>query len=540
MQIIHKVVKHGIDSRALLKKGIDIVAETIKPTLGAKSYNVIVQDNEDSPPRSMNDGYYIADSLADDDVTVNAGIRLMRDICKRTNDKVGDGTTSTAVITQAIINSGEEAVKNGKHPVEVKKEIEDDFELCKRELNNLKKDIKGDDILNVATIASNNDKEIGQSIANIYNKLGNSAAIMVEKSAEDKIKEEIVEGIYFDTGYGEARAFINNPRKMTAEHEDVKVLCLDFGAGNIDWIMTFINKIMIKLSEEKRPSWDLKLLIICREFSFEGQVYPFLAHNTTLFDQKAVGEKGNPLGFGAVAIEAPHSYGNQSDIIEDIAIATGAKVVGDRTGLFLKDADINVLGSAKKIEVGRNKTIIIGGQGDKTELDIYLMKLKGQLKECKQEYREGLEKRINSLESGVGILKIGGTTDIERTERSIRVEDAILATKAAIESGVVIGGGVIYNQLAEKCKNDYLKIACKSIGKQIQLNAGVKEENLKENKGKIGFNALTNTWEDLEKAGVIEPVNVVKTVLENAVSFSTLFLTTCASSIAKSEYVSDK
>lgn len=537
MKIIHKVVKHGIDSRSLLKQGIDLVADIIKPTLGAKSYNVIVQDDEDSPPRSMNDGYYIADSLADDDPTVNAGIRLMRDICKRTNDVVGDGTSSTAVITQELINRGEEEIKNGKHPVLIKKEIESDFEICKKELSEKAKDIKGDDILKVATVASNNDKEIGQSIANIYNKLGTSAAIMVEKSAEDKIKEEIVEGIYFDTGYGEARAFINNPRKMTAEYEDVKVLCLDFGAGNFDWMASFINKVMKQLTEEKRMSWDFKLLILCREFSFEGQVYPFLAHNSTLMNQKAVGQQGNPLGFGVVAVEAPHSYGNQSDIIEDIAIATGAKIVGDRSGLFLRDANVDVLGTAKKIEVSKNHTTIIGGGGNKTSLDIYLLKLKGQLKEAKQDYREGLEKRINSLESGVGILKIGGTTDIERTERSIRVEDAVLAVKSAIKSGVVVGGGVIYNQLAEKCQYDYFKKACGKISEQIQLNAGVEP---KEIKGNIGFNALTDKYENLEEAGVIEPVDVVKTVLENAVSFSTLYLTTSSSIIGKSEHVNDK
>jgi len=533
----HKVILQGKDARSKLKEGVDLVADIIKTTLGPKGRNVIVRNLGPLPPRSMNDGYYIADHIQHDDPFINAGVDMVKEICKKTNDIAGDGTTTTAVLAQRLIEGGLKEVEKGRNPIDIKKELEADLVNIKEKLKELSKPIETNvDVRNIATISGNNDEEIGKALEDIYNKVGKNSAIMVEKSGDSEIRTETIKGIYFDTGFGEAKAFVNNPTKMVAEYKDVKVLCVDEALEYVDDIAPFIERIITQYEEQNKTSWDLRLLVIANEIPVKMDAMSVLAENNRAAIMRLTDDKKQPAGFYCVAVQAPEFGPVRSEILEDIAIATGGVCISKANGLKLRDADPRkVLGNAEKVIVNTNTTTIIGGKADSQRLDDRIKMIQGEIDQLHvnaKTTREKLEKRLQVISAGVGIIFAGGSTEMESKERHLRIEDAVLAVKSAVEEGVSIGGGLTYLKLSRLAKTQILREACQAVIEQVADNAGQNSmeviKNLDDDKlsYNIGFNALNGTFENLETAGVLDSTKVIRVALENAVSLTGLFLTT--------------
>lgn len=538
----HKVIFQGKEARNKLKQGVDLVADIIKTTLGPKGRNIIVKNIGPLPPRSMNDGYYIADHIQHDDAVINAGIDMVKEICKKTNDVAGDGTTTTAVLAQRLIDLGLKEVEKGRNPVDIKKEMEADLANLKENLKEMSQPIATEeDVKNIATISGNNDPEIGEALKEIHAKVGRNSAIMVEKSNESVIRTETIKGIYFDKGFDEAKAFVNNTAKMVAEYKDIKVLCVDEVLEYVDDIAPFFEKLISQYQEQGKGSWDIKLLLIANEIPLRMDAMTVLAENNRAALLRQTDEHKNQAGFYCVAVQAPEFGPIRSEILEDIAIATGGVCISRTNGLKLRDADPKkVLGHADKVIVTTNTTTIIGGKADEKMLEDRINIIKGEIEQLHvnaKVTREKLEKRLQVISAGVGIIFAGGSTEMESKERHLRIEDAVLAVKSAIEEGVSIGGGLTYLKLSRLAKTSILKEACQSVIEQVADNAGqnvteviknLDEEKLTKN---IGFNALSGVFEDLEQAGVLDSTKVVRVALENAVSLASLFLTTSAAVI---------
>jgi len=469
---------------------------------------------------------------------------MVKEICKKTNDVAGDGTSSTAILSQSLIEAGLREVDKGKNPVDIKKELNEDLVNVLEELKTLSKPIEtAEDIKNIATISGNNDTEIGDALKEIYEKVGKNASIMAEKSSEAKIRTETIKGIYFGKGFDEARAFVNNPVKMTAEYKDISILCVDEKLEYLDDIQPFIQKLVKYYEELGKSSWDIRLLVIANELPVRMDAMSFLAENNKAAMTKQVDEKGNPLGFYCIGVEAPEFGPTRVEILEDIAIATGGIYIAKTNGLTLKDANPKkVLGRAEKVIVNTNSTTIIGGNADKKLLQERIDMLKGetdQLHTNAKITREKFEQRLQVISAGVGIIYAGAPTEVESRERHLRIEDAVLAVKSAIEEGVSVGGGFTYFKLANKAKTNMLRQACLSIPEQVAENAGKTSLGIIEMmKAKnLGYNALTDKFEDLSKSGVLDSTKVIRVALENAVSLASLFLTTSSAII---EYVKDE
>ena len=520
-----KIILSGKSARLKLQQGVDLVADIIKTTLGPKGRNVIVRNLGPLPPRSMNDGYYIADYIQHDDAVINAGVDMVKEICKKTNDVAGDGTSSTAILSQSLIENGLKEVDKGKNPIDIKNELNKDLDNILEELKKLSTPIKdADDIKHIATISGNNDNEIGSALKEIYEKVGKNASIMVEKSNESKIRTETIKGIYFHRGFDEARVFVNNPKTMTAEYKDVRILCVDEKLEYSDDIVPFLEKL---IAEYKNPL-DLRLLVIANEIPVRMDAMTILAESC----KAAMTRQKDITGFYCVAVQAPEMGAVRSEYLEDIAMAVGGVCVSKTNGLKLSEADPKkVLGRADKIIVNTNTTTIIGGNADKKLLDEYILKLKGEIAQLHinaKTTREKLEKRLQVISAGVGIIHAGAPTEVENKERYLRVEDAILAVQSAISDGVSVGGGWTYYKLAQNARTQLLKDACLSIPEQVAENAGKgRMDTLSKFKdNNIGYNALTDKFEDLLKAGVLDSTKVIKVALQNAVSLASLFLTT--------------
>lgn len=541
--MIKKIVIKGVEAQKKLKQGIDLVADIVKTTLSPKGRNVIVEDLSGYPPRSLNDGYYIAQNIKHQDPIVNMGATLLKRICKKTNDEAGDGTTSTAILSQALIDTGLQEISKGKNPVDVKKEMQVDLELAITELKKQSIELKNNkEIESIATVAGNSDPEIGKAFAEIYEKIGYSAAVEVEKTTQGKLITEVVNGLYFHRGYKEFVGFVNNPRQMSFEHENVRILCVDKTLNSIDDLLPLVIKMMKGLEQTDKVSWDLRLLIISNEITIQDRIIEFLAEN----NQRAINkmqqkvnlngkEVNQTTGFYCCAIDAPMVGDEQSQILEDIAIATGGVCVNKSFSPGLREIDPElVLGIAKKVKVEKTTTTIITGDIDKTRLDKRIEMLKGMIEqEHSKPDKEKLQDRLNILTSGVGIIKVHGNTELERDERKVRIEDAKLAVKSAIEEGYCIGGGNTYLKLSEIVKTPYLKNACLAIPRQIAINSGRKQEG-----DLYNYNALTDKFEDLREAGIYDSTKVIRVALEGAVSFAGLFLTTYAA-ISEKEVKND-
>ncbi len=527
-----KNIKIGKDARLKLKQGIDLVADVIKETLGPKGRNVIVKNLGPLPPRSMNDGYYIADHIQHDDALVNAGVDMVKEICKKTNDVAGDGTTSTAILSQRLIDNGLKEVERGRNPIDIKRELNEDLKGVLAELKKLSKPIKDDiDVKHIAMIAGNNDEEIGKALQDIYLKVGKNASILVEKSNDSAVRTETIKGIYFDTGFGEARAFVNNPVNMTAEYKDVSILCVNEKLEYVDDIAPFLEKLLTG-----KAGWETRLLIIANELPARMDACNVLAENNRAALLRLTSE-GKQQGFFVVGVQAPEYAATREEILDDIAVATGGVCVSKLNGLTLKDANPSkVLGRADKVVVSTNTTTIIGGNAKQEELEKRISMIKGEISQLHVNAkitREKFEKRLQTISAGVAIIHAGGATEVESKERHLRIEDAVLATKSAIDEGYCVGGGFTYYQLSKIAKTNLLKDACLSIVEQIAENSGKNQTEViqKIEEKKVGYNALTDKYEDLFKAGVIDSTKVIRVALENAVSLASLFLTTSSAVI---------
>lgn len=525
-----KIVASQEEAVKNLKKGIDLSVDTIRPTLGGKGKNIIVDEDY---PRSINDGYYIVSSIEVEDEIENAGCKMVKELCRRTNDEAGDGTTSTAIIGQSLINSGA-----------TNKQLEEDKKIIDEELKTLSRKItSNEEIKRVASIAGGNDDKIGTTIASIYEVVGNDAAVLVEKGNTDDLEVNIAKGIYFNEGYRQARCFVNNFRKATCEMTDVAVLCVDGPVNRFDEVGEFIQKCLKQVQESGKTGWDFKLLIVCKDFDLSGQVANFLAQNSIgAISGKVEQREGKILrhGFFCCVVEAPRSYGNQTDILEDIAIATGAKLVGEKPGTSLKFVKPEeVLGSADKVVVESKTTLISGGKGNEEDIKKHIELLNQQAVKEKTKKKESLENRAKILSAGVGIIKVGGITEFESNERMIRVEDAVMSAKSAIEHGICEGGGMTYWRLSKKVK--YTSKALKSVLKQLLENSNKDEEVMAEiEKTGMGYNVVSEKICDMIEEGIIDSAKTIKTVLDNAYSFANIFSLTAGCVVKKNEKTDDK
>jgi len=516
-----KQIIFGENARQSLVRGIDKVANTVKVTLGPQGRSVIIDRHS---PLVSNDGVTIAKEIELKDKFENIGAKLIREISSKTQDEAGDGTTTAVVLGQAIIKEGMKNITSGANPVEIKKGIDKAVEKVIEHIKEESTEVKDKSTISqVASIAANNDEEIGRLIAEAMEKVGNRGVITVEDGKSMETILEVVEGMQFDKGFI-SPYMVTNQERMLCELEDVYILITDKKISSMKQIVPSLEK----AAQEGRP-----LLIIAEDV--EGEALAAIIINIL----KGV--------IKVCAVKAPGFGDEQKEILEDIAVLTGAKVVSEDKGMKLEDVDEDVFGSARRIVVDNEKTTIIEGKGDKKEIEKRKKTIENLIKISDSDYKkEDLKKRLAKLGDGVAVIKVGAKTETELEEKKLRIEDALNATRAAIEEGVVVGGGVSLIRAKkvledpdfqkefkndEKIGLDIIKKVLEEPLKQIAKNSG-KEElevlvKVKESKEKnFGYNAKTDKFEDLFKAGVIDPTKVVRNTLQNAASVAGLVLTT--------------
>lgn len=508
------------EARSKLKKGVDQLSNAIKITLGPKGKNVAI-DKGYGAPQIINDGVTIAKEIELEDKFENLGAELVKEVASKQNDVAGDGTTTATLLVQSIVSEGMKNVTAGSSPMLIKKGIEKGVNEVVSYLNKISKEIKTkEEIAQVASISAN-DKEIGDIIADAIEAVSKDGVVTVEESQSFGISKEIVEGMQFDKGYVSAY-MSTNTEKMVAEYNDVNILITDKKISAIREILPLL---------EKMANDGKKDLVIIAE-DCDGEAL------TTFVVNKIRGT------FNVVVVKAPGFGDNRKAMLEDIAILTGAKVITEERGLKLENIDLNVLGKADKVIATKDNTTIVGGKGDKKELEERISILKTSLENTESSYdKEKLQERIAKLAGGVAVIKVGAATETEMKDIKLRIEDAINATKAATRKGIVAGGGVALLRSIEALNNlkldnkeeqigvDILKKALLSPIKQIAENSGVDgsivaEEVRKNENINYGYNALTNEYEDLIKSGVVDPTEVVMAAIQNAASISAIFLTT--------------
>lgn len=514
-----KKITYGKAARDNMLKGVDALADTVKLTLGPKGRNVALDKGYGSP-LIVNDGVSIAREIELDDKEQNVGAKLVYEVANKTNDVAGDGTTTATLLTQSMIHKGFEAVDKGANPVFVRAGIEKASKAVADELlKNSKKISTSTDIASVAAISSGDD-EIGKTIAEAMDKVGKDGVITVDESKGFDTTLEVVQGMQFDKGYI-SPYMVTDSERMVAELENAYVLVTDQKVSNIQDILPMLQSVV----DSHRP-----LLIIADDVDNDVA--------STLIVNKLRGT------FNVVAVKAPEFGDNQKNMLQDIAIMTGANFYSKDLSMNLKDVTVNDLGSAKKIKVTKDSTTIIGGAGDKKACDDRVNELKGQIEECKSDYdKKNLQKRVAKLSAGVAVIRVGATTETELKDKKLRLEDAINATAAAVEEGVVAGGGVAlmqaYRSLKGKItdKNPDIQKGIDAVINtlpapcaQIAANAGFDGadiiEEMKNQKGDYGFDAKTGKWLNMLESGIIDPTKVTKTALLNAASISALFITT--------------
>ena len=514
-----KKITYGKDARAHMLKGVDALANTVKLTLGPKGRNVALDKGYGSPT-IVNDGVSIAREIELEDKEENAGAKLVYEVANKTNDVAGDGTTTATILAQEMIHRGFEAIDKGANPVLVRNGIEiASKEVSALILKNAKKIDTSTSIASVAAISAG-DEEIGKIIAQAMEKVGNDGVITVDESKGFDTTLDIVQGMEFDKGYI-SPYMVSDPERMVAELENAYILVTDQKLSNIQDILPLLQAVV----ETHRP-----LLIIADDI--ENDV------SSTLIVNKLRGT------FNVVAVKAPEFGDNQKNILQDISIMTGATFYSKDLSMALKDISINDLGSAKKVRVTKDNTTIIEGGAEAKVVKQRVNELKAQIEETTSDYdKKNLQKRVAKLSSGVAIIRVGAATETELKDKKLRLEDAINATSAAVEEGVVSGGGIalleVYRALKGKLKNDNHDIQ-KGIDavlysllaplRQICENAGYEGseivEELKGKKGDYGFNAKTGEYVNMMESGIIDPAKVTRTAVINAASISSLFVTT--------------
>ena len=514
-----KLIKFDAEARAAMMRGVNILADTVKVTLGPKGRNVVM-DKSYGAPRITKDGVSVAKEIDLDDKFENMGAQMVKEVASKTNEEAGDGTTTATILAQAIVTEGVKYVTAGMNPMDVKRGIDSAVEAVKENLISSAKKVKdSDEIAQVGTISSNGDKEIGSMIAKAMQKVGNEGVITVEEAKGIDTELDVVEGMQFDRGYL-SPYFITNSDKMTTELDNPYILLHESKLTNLQPMVPLLEAVV----QSGRP-----LMIISEDV--EGEAL------ATLVVNKLRG------GLKVVAVKAPGFGDRRKAMLEDIAILTGGTVISDEVGLTLENVKIEDLGQAKKIEVGKENTIIIDGAGSQDNIKSRIGQIKTQIDESTSDYdKEKLQERVAKLAGGVAVIKVGATTEIEMKEKKARVEDALHSTRAAVEEGIVPGGGVALiraKNAIQITKGDNadqeagINIVLRAIEdplRQIVSNAGIESSvvvnNVAEGKGNYGFNAANETYGDLVEMGVLDPTKVTRSALQNAASIAGLMLTT--------------
>ncbi|WP_367370857.1 chaperonin GroEL [Pediococcus parvulus] len=512
-----KEIKFSEDARTKMLKGVDKLADTVKSTIGPKGRNVVLEQSYGSPTIT-NDGVTIAKAIDLEDHFENMGAKLVSEVASKTNDIAGDGTTTATVLTQAIVNEGMKNVTAGANPVGIRRGIERATKAAVEGLHKMSHDVKTkDDIAQVASISAANE-EVGKLIADAMEKVGNDGVITVEESRGVDTTLDVVEGMQFDRGYM-SQYMVTDNDKMEADLGNPYILITDKKISNIQDILPLLQSVV----EQSRS-----LLIIADDIT--GEALPTLVLNKM---------RGT---FNVVAVKAPGFGDRRKAQLEDIATLTGGTVITDDLGLNLKDATIDQLGQANKVTVTKDDTTIVEGAGDKDQIAERVATIKQQISETTSDFdKEKLQERLAKLAGGVAVVRVGAATETELKEKKYRIEDALNATRAAVEEGFVPGGGTaLVNAISSldglKADGDELtginivKRALEGPVRQIAENAGaegsVVVENLKKQKPGIGYNAATGNWDDMVKAGIVDPTKVTRSALQNAASVSALLLTT--------------
>ena len=506
------------EARRSLMRGVDALANAVKVTLGPRGRNVVI-DKKFGPPTIINDGVTIAKEIELEDPFENMGAQIVKEVATKTNDVAGDGTTTATVLAQAMVKEGLKNVTSGANPMLIKRGIEKAVNEIVAHIKSEAKQIKGkEEIAQVATISANNDKEIGELISDAMEKVGKEGVITVEEAKSLETNLSLVEGMQFDRGYI-SPYFVTNADSMTAELEDALVLLYEKKISNMKELLPVLEKI----AQTGKP-----FIIIAEDIESEALA--------TLVLNKMRGV------LNVCAVKAPGFGDGRKAMLEDIAILTGGQVISEDLGMKLENATLEQLGKAKKITVDKENTTIVEGGGKKGEVQARVSVIKKQIEETDSDYdREKLQERLAKLSGGVAVINIGAATEVEMKEKKARVEDALSATRAAVEEGVIPGGGITYLHAQAKLDSIKLENADEQVGvnivkraieepiRMIAANAGLDGSvvaiEAKKQKGNMGFNALTNEWVDMLKTGIIDPAKVSRSALQNAASIASQVLT---------------
>ena len=515
-----KQFKYGIEARKALEAGVDTLADTVKVTLGPKGRNVVL-DKKFGTPLVTNDGVTIAKEIEIKDPFENMGAQIIKEVSTKTNDIAGDGTTTAAVLAQAIIKEGLKNVAAGANPMILKKGIKIATDKAVEELKGISKPIENKTAIAQVASISAGDETIGALISDAMEKVGKDGVITIDEGKTMTTELTVVEGMQFDRGYA-SPYLVTNTDKMQAELDSPVILITDKKISNIQEILPILEEVLKN---------GLKLLIIADDI--EGEAL------TTIIVNKLKGV------FNCVAVKAPGFGDRRKAMLEDIATLTGATVISSDLGLELKNTTLDMLGRAKSVKVDKDNTTIVGGAGDPQAIKARVESIKAQIKETTSDYdREKLQERLAKLAGGVAVIGVGAATEVEMKERKLRIEDALAATRAAVEEGVVPGGGVALLSIMEKVKADVdalegdVKTGANIIVKaleapirQIACNAGVDggvviNEIVKAKKANYGYDALSNEYCDMVKKGILDPTKVTRSALQNAASVASTLLTT--------------
>ena len=511
------------DARKKLLSGVEQISEAVKVTLGPCG-RMVMYDKKYGSPVITKDGVTVAKEIELKDPYENMGAQFVREVASKTNDDAGDGTTTATVLAYAMVREGVKAVAAGMTPIEVKRGMEKAVKLVVEEVNKSAKPVKGaEDITHIATISANNDEEIGKMLADAIDRVGKDGVITVEESKNMDTTVDTVEGMQFDRGYISSY-FVTDRERMEADFEDAYILIHDKKIS----IMKDLLPILEKVANEGRA-----LIIIAEDV--DGEALTTLVLNTIRGTIKCC------------AVKAPGFGDRRKDMLQDIAILTGGQVITEEVGIKLESAELNMLGKAKTVKIDKDNTTIVGGAGTKKAINERIEEIKTQIDKTTSSYdKEQLQKRLAKLSGGVAVINVGATTETEMKEKKFRVEDTIAATRAALESGVVAGGGLALLEAAKTLDNvpagigedeivgfKIVKRACEEPIRQIAINAGVDgvvvADKAKSEKKGVGYDARKREWKNLVEAGIIDPAKVTCSALTNAASIAgTLLTTECA------------
>ncbi|HUO87638.1 MAG TPA: chaperonin GroEL [Rhizomicrobium sp.] len=515
-----KDVKFGADAREKLLRGVDILADAVEVTLGPKGRNVVIEKSFGAP-RTTKDGVTVAKEIELADKFENMGAQMVREVASKTNDAAGDGTTTATVLARAIVREGAKSVSAGMNPMDLKRGIEKAVEAVVADLKKRSKKVKDNsEIAQVGTVSANGDAEVGKMIADAMAKVGNEGVITVEEAKSLATELDVVEGMQFDRGYI-SPYFITNADKMVAELDEPYILIHEKKLTNLQPMLPVLEAVV----QSGRP-----LLIIAEEV--EGEAL------ATLVVNKLRG------GLKVAAVKAPGFGDRRKAMLEDIAIVTGGQVISEDLGIKLENVKLNMLGTAKKVRIDKDNTTIIDGSGKKGDIQARVAQIKTQIEETTSDYdKEKLQERLAKLAGGVAVIRVGGATEVEVKEKKDRVDDALNATKAAVEEGILPGGGtaLLYATKAlsgltgdNEDQNQGIAIVRKAIQspvRQIVENAGVESsivvgKLLEQKSATLGFDAQNEKYVDMVEAGLVDPTKVVRTALQNAASVASLLITT--------------